>query len=886
MLNIKSLSLRNFLSYGNVTTVVDFTNFGTTIIKGENLDNTTSGSTSNGVGKTAIFGALSYVLYDRVLTDISKDNLINNINKKDMIVTVDFEKNNKIYHIERGRKLKNKGNYILILENEKDITPDSISNSNELIEKIIGIPHDLFSRIVVFSAVNTSFLDLPVKSSSGPNQTNMIEHLFGLTLLTQKAEVLKEHLKDTQNKIDGEKIHIEHLEKENIRYNEQIIIIKNHITEWDNKQKNEILQLKSLLQKKSSINLVEQEQLFKLIENNSNIIRDLEIKIKEIENVLEHNTKITQQIDTIENRAEEWDENTSENIKKYTKKLIDTSSIDYEEQEKIFEQLQINETLFKNLEISIKESENLLEHNEKIIQQITLSTTRIEEWELNKKEKLNTYNSELNNISSINIEEQKSFIKELNTYKDELQNNTILLYNFNNDIRKLNKDKVTINNNLKHLLDKNCPYCLQEYKDTVQKIKECEELINFYNKSIDEINIKIIEVTKLSEQLKENCNELTNKLIINNIEELLILENKKTTLITKINELTTNKNPHADTLIDLQKLQLSKEDENLIKVDLNKNKTNLYYYGNEITTLKEKLIFKNLEEIIEFKNSSNVLAATIEELIQAKNPHIDSLMDLYKIQLLEEDVELLVNELSINKTNIKTLKDKQNSLKLDLIFNNLEEINVLNNNINILKDKLHNKNQEINPYIITLQELETSKVELVDYTKINNYTKILDHQKFLQKLLTKKDSFVRKLLLEKYLPFLNNRLEKYIQTLGLPYKIEFNSDLTANIKSFNRELEFGNLSHGQKSRVNIGLSLAFRDVLEKLYNKVNILLLDEVLDVGLDSVGVQKSASMLKQKAKEDNINLFIISHRDEICNYFDNIITIQFSDGFSQIKN
>ena len=169
-------------------------------------------------------------------------------------------------------------------------------------------------------------------------------------------------------------------------------------------------------------------------------------------------------------------------------------------------------------------------------------------------------------------------------------------------------------------------------------------------------------------------------------------------------------------------------------------------------------------------------------------------------------------------------------------------------------------------------------------SKINELKELLDHQKFLLKLLTKKDSFVRKALLTKNIPFLNQRLSGYLSDLGLPHTVEFTHEMTANISQFGRPLDFGNLSNGQRARVNLALSFAFRDVLQSIHGRINVCMLDEVLDVGLDVVGIQNAAKMLKQKSRDENVAMYIISHRDEVDNAFDRTMTIQLSKGFSYV--
>jgi DNA repair exonuclease SbcCD ATPase subunit len=121
--------------------------------------------------------------------------------------------------------------------------------------------------------------------------------------------------------------------------------------------------------------------------------------------------------------------------------------------------------------------------------------------------------------------------------------------------------------------------------------------------------------------------------------------------------------------------------------------------------------------------------------------------------------------------------------------------------------------------------------------------------------------------------------------MGLSHKIEFTHEMTVNISLIGRSLSFGNFSAGQRARVNISLSLAFRDMLQQTHANVNVFMLDEILDVGLDSVGIMAATTLIKQKAKDDNNSLFVISHRDECANMFDNKLTVEMQKGFSYIR-
>ncbi|HEY6437494.1 MAG TPA: AAA family ATPase, partial [Ignavibacteriaceae bacterium] len=103
MLNINGITIKNFMSIGNVTQSINFNTSDLILVLGENLD-LGGNDNRNGVGKSSIVNALSYALYGSALTNIRKDNLINVTNMKHMLVTLTFEINGVSYKIERGRR--------------------------------------------------------------------------------------------------------------------------------------------------------------------------------------------------------------------------------------------------------------------------------------------------------------------------------------------------------------------------------------------------------------------------------------------------------------------------------------------------------------------------------------------------------------------------------------------------------------------------------------------------------------------------------------------------------------------------------------------------------------------------------------------------------------
>lgn len=199
------------------------------------------------------------------------------------------------------------------------------------------------------------------------------------------------------------------------------------------------------------------------------------------------------------------------------------------------------------------------------------------------------------------------------------------------------------------------------------------------------------------------------------------------------------------------------------------------------------------------------------------------------------------------------------------------------------QQKIDDLQAAVNPHIEAYESLSTHTAESVSYDSINALKKLLDHQQFLLKLLVDKNSFIRRKIINRTIPRLNERLIKYTRELGLPHIVKFDDDMSCAVSEYGRELDFGNLSSGEKKRVNFSLSLAFRDILHHLHAKVNCLFVDEI-DASLDDTGVEATFKLIKQKTRDDGLATWIISHRPEAIGRFDRTITVRKENGFSQI--
>ena len=199
-----------------------------------------------------------------------------------------------------------------------------------------------------------------------------------------------------------------------------------------------------------------------------------------------------------------------------------------------------------------------------------------------------------------------------------------------------------------------------------------------------------------------------------------------------------------------------------------------------------------------------------------------------------------------------------------------------------LLTQITNKHAETDPYTEQIDEMTGQALQTVSYDHLNELTRVQEHQDFLLKLLTSKDSFVRKKIIDQNLSYLNSRLTHYLDRMGLPHTVKFMNDLSVNIEELGRELDFDNLSRGERTRLILSMSWAFRDVWESLYHPINLLFIDELIDNGLDTAGVENALGLLKRMSRERNKSVWLVSHRDELAGRVENILKVVKENGFT----
>lgn len=497
----------------------------------------------------------------------------------------------------------------------------------------------------------------------------------------------------------------------------------------------------------------------------------------------------------------------------------------------IKEKIRLNKDGIQQEEFRIKATEDA---NKRVQEQIDNLKRRQTLWLRQHEEALNKLVADYDELSKIDIEAELRAHKELSIYnelkKKQEQYNAILARQI---AWKQKRD--------------NDVTALQVQYDTLSHIDIDAELQA--HKDLAEYNIKKVEldsltknITTLEASLKKD-QALVSKLEqeIKTLEENKCYacgqdfhdENHNSVLLSKRDLLTTAHN-------DLTQTQNA----------LEKNKNSIFVLGEKPTTY-----YKTETEAI--KHSSE-LERIQQQIVSKQNEE-----DPYADQLIENGVTIVSDmPITIYDTEAEAIEHRT-------IVANLEKSIAL-------------KVAETDPYSEQISDMEKQALQEISFDKINELTKIGDHYKFLQDLLTSKDSFVRKKIIDQNLSYLNSRLTNYLDKIGLPHTVVFKNDLSVEITELGRELDFDNLSRGERNRLILGLSFAFRDVWENLYYPINTIFIDELIDSGMDTVGVENSMAILKDMARRRNKSIWLVSHREELAGRVPQVLKVVKEAGFT----
>lgn len=475
------------------------------------------------------------------------------------------------------------------------------------------------------------------------------------------------------------------------------------------------------------------------------------------------------------------------------------------------------------------------EANKRVQEQIESLKRRQRLWISKHETDLDTLVADYDELSKIDIEEELQAHKYLVIYNEKKRKQdacNALLARQLAWKQKRDKDIVDLQITYDNLKTIDIDAELQAHVDLVEWNRKKIEL-DMIEKSIKTLTSSLAKdealVTKLSKEIKtleeHTCYACGQDFHDENHDQ--VLSAKRNQYTNAIIELTQTKN------------------------DLEKNNNSVYILGAAPTTYYK-------EQADAIKHGSEL--ENIQNQINAKLAEPDPYAEQINEECVDEDIGLPP----------KTVYDTE-----------IEAVEHRSTVANLLQ-QIESKNTETDPYSEQINDMEHKALQEIEFTKINELTRLGDHLKFLLDLLTSKDSFVRKKIIDQNLSYLNARLTHYLNAMGLPHTVVFQNDLTVEITELGRELDFYNLSRGEMNRLILGLSFAFRDVWENLYYPINTIFIDELVDAGMDNIGVENSMALLKNMTRNRQKSVWLISHRDELANRVDSVVKAVKEGGFT----
>jgi len=396
-----------------------------------------------------------------------------------------------------------------------------------------------------------------------------------------------------------------------------------------------------------------------------------------------------------------------------------------------------------------------------------------------------------------------------------------------------------------------------------EKSEVIKNLIKESKDSIQSEEFKVKAIEEANKRVKEQIEALKRrqKLWKTKHDEDL---KKLATEYTKLSAIDIEKElqAHKDLVIYNDQVRLQTEHGNNLsraKADLAKEKKTWAKLDTEVQTLKEHKCYACGQEFHD-ESHSDVLNKKIEALTESKK-HLDEL-------------HATIQGLEVNPVFVSTKPTTHYKTEAEAVKHSSQIANTL--------VSIENKAAEVDPYDEQINEMESQALQEIDFENINRLTKTLEHQKFLLDLLSSKDSFVRKKIIDQNLSYLNSRLTHYLDKIGLPHQVVFQNDLQVEITELGRDLDFDNLSRGERNRLILGLSFAFRDVWENLYSPINTLFIDELIDSGLDTMGVENAIAILKDMSRRRQKSIWLVSHREELAGRVPNVLKVIKEKGFT----
>jgi len=473
----------------------------------------------------------------------------------------------------------------------------------------------------------------------------------------------------------------------------------------------------------------------------------------------------------------------------------------------------------------------------------------------------------------------------------------ILRFYVNDDLQKGTDDAQGENKETQQAIEKIINMSVDMFKQIVALNTYSEPFLALKTNEQKNIIEQLLGITLLSEKA-----EVIKNLIKESKDNIQAEEFK----VKAIEEANRRVQEQIDSLKRRQKLWLTKHSDDLEKLAIEYTKLNAIDVNAELQAHKDLLSYneksKKIDELKVWIDRCVADQAKEKKLVNKLKKEIADLknhtcyacgqqMHDSKKETVLADKEKSLQEAVLQElaTNTQYIENTQALIDLGELGikptthykTEAEAVKHSSQLTNILVS-IENKAAEVDPYAEQIVEMESQALQEIDFENINRLTRTMDHQKFLLDLLSSKDSFVRKKIIDQNLSHLNSRLTHYLDKIGLPHQVIFQNDLQVEITELGRELDFDNLSRGERNRLILGLSFAFRDVWESLYSPINTLFIDELIDSGLDTMGVENSIAILKDMSRRRQKSIWLVSHREELAGRVPSVLKVVKEGGFT----
>jgi len=237
----------------------------------------------------------------------------------------------------------------------------------------------------------------------------------------------------------------------------------------------------------------------------------------------------------------------------------------------------------------------------------------------------------------------------------------------------------------------------------------------------------------------------------------------------------------------------------------------------------------------------------------------------------EQERERQFNDLSQEITNL-THGISQNNTRISL---NQRQIRDLEHEIQTITENLANRNSEHEKLEEFRENLQKTIEDLSDKKQ-----EIVYHD-FAYSLL--KDDGVKTKIIKKYLPFINQQVNRYLQMMEFYINFQLDEEFNESVKSpIHEDFSYSSFSEGEKMRIDLSLLFTWREVARvKNSANTNLLIMDEVFDSSLDGFGTDEFLKIIRYVIKDANI--FVISHKSDLHDKFESVIKFDKIKGFSR---